>query len=100
MERRFSTLFGADNLRFDADRFRDAICPQTEWPMTGNTQTKRRVFVDAHPFFRCTATVTLSDKSTAQCGRRYNDDVRLGSGRLLCAQHAAMDPVKVKRWVA
>ena len=25
LEKRFSTLFGADNPRFDADRFRDAI---------------------------------------------------------------------------
>jgi len=51
------------------------------------TTKRRRIFRDADPFFRCRATITLPDKSTAQCGRRYNDAVRMGSGRLLCAQH-------------
>lgn len=42
-----------------------------------------RQFIDAPTDTRCTATITLKDKSTAQCGR----GAKLGG---LCKQHAKM----------
>lgn len=48
--------------------------------------TKRR-FIDALTEERCRWTITLPDKSEAQCGRRHIDGD-------LCAQHLKMH----KRW--
>jgi hypothetical protein len=39
-------------------------------------------FIDAPAEVRCTATITLRDKSTAQCGRRA-----MHTGEMLCTQH-------------
>jgi len=51
----------------------------------------KRGWRDAHPFFRCGATVRLKDGTTAQCGRAYNEDFRRNAqvGRY-CTQHGAM----------
>ena len=43
----------------------------------------KRIFVDAPTEMRCEATVTLKDKTTAQCGR-YK---KIGC---LCTQHSKM----------
>jgi hypothetical protein len=45
---------------------------------------RARVFVDARLEERCQATITLRDKSTAQCGRR----AKTTDG--FCTQHARM----------
>lgn len=50
-------------------------------PRTG----RLRRFLDAHPSVRCQWTITLRDKSTAQCGRSTR------SGHTYCAQHERMD---------
>jgi hypothetical protein len=44
--------------------------------------TRKRRFVDAHPEKRCKATITLRDKTTAQCGR-----VGIPWRGGLCTQH-------------
>lgn len=52
----------------------------------------KRRFVDAPAPLRCRATVTLRDKTTAQCGRyglrEYAANPHVN--RLLCEQHATM----------
>jgi hypothetical protein len=50
--------------------------------MTGaaNSQTAKRIFRDAPFNDRCMATVTLKDKSLAQCGRYRTHGI-------LCTQH-------------
>ena len=49
-------------------------------------------FRDAHPMFRCRATIRLKDGTRAQCGRRYNDGTRTRAdgGAMLCLQHFRM----------
>jgi hypothetical protein len=50
-----------------------------------------RTFTDAPQFFRCRATVTLRDKSSAQCGRWFNKAYdQHGPLGGLCTQHAEM----------
>jgi hypothetical protein len=53
---------------------------------------RRRVFVDAHPFFRCHATVRVGrSQETAQCGRSTNRAYdQHGALAGLCTQHAEM----------
>jgi hypothetical protein len=59
----------------------------------------RRPFRDADSWRRCRATITLKDKSTAQCGRGINWDYT-GALSHLCTQHAEMiwRGKPVKRW--
>lgn len=47
-----------------------------------------RRFVDAPQDCRCTATITLRDKSTAQCGRKATEGD-------LCTQHARIEDRRV-----
>lgn len=53
---------------------------------------RQRVFRDAPPHLRCRATVTLRDKSTAQCGRYFVREYasNLAVNEFLCEQHANM----------
>jgi len=46
-------------------------------------------FRDAHPMFRCRATIRLKDGTLAQCGRRYSEGTRsrADNGAMLCLQH-------------
>jgi hypothetical protein len=53
---------------------------------------RKRVFVDAPDWLRCRATVTLRDKTTAQCGRCYSREYarNVAVNDHLCTQHAEM----------
>lgn len=50
-----------------------------------NSNRGRRIFVDAPAAQRCAAVVTLKDKTTAQCGRRF-----VVPASKLCKQHSGM----------
>jgi hypothetical protein len=56
---------------------------------TSTEDDMKRRFVDAPDDQRCTATVILEDKSTAQCGRYQ----KVGC---LCTQHAKIEADKKK----
>lgn len=52
----------------------------------------RRAFVDAPPYFRCSAAVRLKDGTYAQCGRWMNEGTRQRTGTIagMCTQHFEM----------